>query len=319
MNLVTLRAELRRRTKADSLSNAQLNRFLNLAQDDVVSQIDAEHLITTTTFATVANQRIYRVPDIEYNKVLSVVDETNGIVLRHRSEYDMEDADPEFNDTGTSSYYTVRGYDEFQNQPSAASVISIVSSAAGDTTQRVRLHGVAGGVARTQLLTLNGTTTVAGAVSFTSLTGVRKDATTTGNVTVTSNAGAVTVAVIGPDQLVRFYQPIVLQWTPNAVATIRVRYIRKPKEMVYDEDVPDVGSDVFHELVLIGATIRGFRDIHHFDAANNVQQTEWLPGLATIKRQQGNLRSRKSPVIGTATGLFEEYARLPARYGWPVY
>lgn len=316
LNLTTLRSELGVKIKRTTIANARLDRWLNMAVDDVLQSVDSDHMIQSSTITMVSGTRLYYVPDCEYNKILSVVDTTTDTILELRSEYNLEEQDPDLDDAGSPLFYAPYGYTEYEGQPLTASTVSIVSTSASDTTQTVRIPGVVNSVDGTENLTLNGLTTVTGTASFSAIHGARKSATTVGRVRVTVNDASTTrIADIAPASLIRQYQPIYLFPVPNAANSMRVRYIRKPRAMVNAEDIPDVSSDQYHELVLIGAAIRGHRDLFDHVIARKVLEEEWVPMVERFKKQQGNKRGRKSPVIGGNEEYFE-LGRLPNSYGY---
>lgn len=314
LNLTALRSELGQKIKRTNLANARLDRWLNMAVDDIYQDIDSDHLIVNYSFSTVSAIRVYYIPDIEFNRILSVVDTTNQNIILPRNEYDIEEIDAGLNDSGTPYYYSTFGYAEFEGQPLTASTVNIVSNSAADLTQRVRITGLVNGVAGTEILTLNGLTAVTGTSAFTEINAVRKDLTTVGRVRVTVNDASTTrIADIAPAALARMYQPIYLFNVPDSIINIRVRGLRKVRPLVNAEDFPDV-PDAYSELVLIGAAIRGHRDLFDFTIARKILEEEWIPMMNKFKKQQGNKRGRKSPVIGEGEGYFE-LGRLPPRFG----
>ena len=185
-----------------------------------------------------------------------------------------------------------------QNQPSSASVVTVVSSSASDTSQTVRINGTdENGTQITELLTLNGVTDVVGSTSFTEINQVVKGSTTTGNITVTSNSGAVTIVRISSFQLAREFQPINLFPTPSGAVTYVIRGMQRARPMVNAEDTPDLPQS-WHELVLVGAAIRGHLDRMRPTMAFNLKTQIFDPKLKELKGEMGNKRGKYSPVIG---------------------
>lgn len=309
-NLTQLRAELANRLKNTSIGSARLTGWLNDAQDMVAGMMDPDHLIINSTFSTTASTRLYYLP-FEFNKVLSIIDTSTNIELEQTNEPYLEGIDPDRSTTGTPYFYATQGMDWVKGQPTSATTISIVSSETTDTTQRVRINGVVNSVADTEILTLNGTTTVTGTKSFSEIYTIAKDSTTAGKITVT--AGAVTIGAMAPNELAHQYQAVSLWPTPDSTLTMRARGIRRCRAMVNDQDFPDYPA-TFHELILIAATVRGNRDLFRPRIADNIMDNELKPMIKELQKQMGNKRLKRSVVIQGPPPL-RTGGRLGPRFG----
>ena len=318
LNLATLRTELGQKIKKTSLANVRVDRWLNAAVEDVCRAFDADHLLDETTRTAASGIRLYFVPDCQPNGIAQIVDTTNDIVLTKLDEEDVERIDVDRNDSGNARFYSGYGYSEVEGIPLAASTVDIVSASASDTTQQVRISGLVNSVLDDEIITLNGTTVATGSLSFSAIYGVRKTGATVGRVTVNVNDTSNTViAYIAPDALIRQYQPFRVWNVPDSADVLRVRYYRLPRPMINAEDVPDVSSHEFHELVLIGAAIRGHRDLFDHDIAQKVLVEEWSPFIQQFARRQGKNRTDRSPVIG-GSNIDEFSTLLGSTYGYPV-
>lgn len=295
MNLLTLRNELADRLKNTEIGTTRLNRWVNLAQDDIATLVDCDHLETEIFFSSVANQRKYYLP-IEFNKILSVLDLTNNRELYILSEAQLESFDPDRSESGTPSHFSIFGYSWVKAQPTSASAVSIVSSSTSDTVEKVRINGKVNGVEDTEILTLNGTTTVTGTKSFTEIFSIVKASTTVGKITATSNSGAVTLTEIAPGELHSEYQPLDLWPLADGAFSYRVRGHRRPRKMINDQDFPDLPSS-YHEAVLVSAEIRGHIDLFRPQLAEKIKQNVLEGLLDKIERQMGNKRRKRSVVI----------------------
>ena len=91
-------------------------------------------------------------------------------------------------DTGTLGAITSNGCDDEPTNPWVAGVATLVSDAAGDTTQSVIVYGISAGVPASETIALNGVVPVSGGTNFTKVHGIYKPAT----------AGNVTVSAVGP-------------------------------------------------------------------------------------------------------------------------
>lgn len=308
-NLTALRSELTNllKTNNNAVSTSRILDWLNQAQDDVATEMDPDNLIVTTSITTVSGTRRYTT-DLEFNKIMSVVDTTNNVPLDPISETDVEDIDSELSQTGSPNFYTVYGLDWVREQPSSASVVTVVSSSASDTTQKVRINGIVSGSVDTELLTLNGTTNVNGTKSFSEIHSIAKDGTTTGRITVTTNSGGVTNAILAPSRYAEQRQALFLWPIPDGAYTMRVRGVRRTRPMLNNEDFPDL-PEAYHDLVLIRAKIRGHEDLFRFSIAEALREREYMPMLQKLKKQMGNNRGRRSFVIGSMS--------MPDRWRFP--
>lgn len=313
MNLSTLSSELLNRLKShnNQVSTERITRWLNLAQDDVASDIDCRNHQFTETFSTVANQRIYNL-NTDFNKINNIIDVTNNLSLSESSEFDVEVYDPDLSDLGAPTNYIIYGYNFSNNQPTAAATVSIVSTSIADTMSKVRINGTVNGVQDTELLTLNGTTTVTGLKSFSEIYTVAKDQQTSGIVTVTANdAGLTQIAKLSPYNLSEGKQPVRLYPIPGAVYTLRVRGLRKARPMRNNEDFPDF-PETFHELILHKATERGHIDLFRPTMADYVRRNNYEPLKQTLLEQMGQTRGRRSAVIkGDMANEVLSIGRLP--------
>lgn len=318
LNLSILRSELGQKIKKTNIATARLDRWLNMGVDDVIRNTDSDHLVDETTVTTASGIRLYFIPDCIPNGIIQIVDTTNDLVLQKLDEEDIEAIDTDRDDSGNARFYNGYGYSEYQGIPLSASTVDIVSTSATDTTQQVRISGLINSVLDDELITLNGTNTVTGSSSFSAIFGVRKTAATLGRVTVNVNDASDTViARIAPDALIRQYQPFRTWNVPDAADSLRVRFYRQPRPLINAEDVPDVSSHQYHELVLIAAAIRGHRDLFDHDLAQKVLVEEFLPFVNQFKREQGKNRTNRSPIIG-GSGVSEFSTLLPSTYGYPI-
>lgn len=312
-NLAQLRVELANRLKNTKIGNDRLTTWLNDAQDIITNMMDPDHLMVNTTFTTVADQRKYYL-DLEFNKIISIVNEDANIQLDQISEGDLEDIDPDRTTSGQPYLFSVFGLEWIKAQLDVPSTITIVSTKSADTTQKVRINGIVDGVDDTELLTLNGTTPVTGSKVFTEIFNVPKNGITSGKVIV--SAGATIIAELASFELAHQYQPVHLYPMPSGAESHRVRGIRRPRPMVYDEQFPDFPVG-YHELVLIAATVRGNIDLFRPKIARDIEVNELFPAVDDLKKQMGNKRYKQSPVIqGVPFQMYWRGGRLPQNYGY---
>lgn len=228
--------------------------------------------------------------------------------------------------TGTPTHYRMWTTDMVKAQPSAASVITVVSSSAADTTQVVTVFGIVSGYPDYETISLNGVTGVAGTKSFTSVDRITKNATTTGRITATSNSAAVTVAVIptGDTTAGLIYRKVKLYPLASAAVTMNVYYYKDPYRLVADGDVHELGHDFDEALILLSTAKMNYeqnkeegdkysalyKDELKTLKKTNVDKIDWFPKL-----QRGNQSSSIIPLLHPQLS----YSQVGVSYGPRVY
>lgn len=153
--------------------------------------------------------------------------------------------------TGVPTHYRMWGEDMVRQQLLEASVITVVSSSASDTTQQVTIFGTVSGYPDYETINLNGTTNAVGTKSFTTVERIAKDASTTGRITVTGNSGNCTLAVlpVGDTTAGILYRKIQLYPLPDTVFDINIQYYKDVYRLVNDDDIHELGQE-FDEAII---------------------------------------------------------------------
>lgn len=200
--------------------------------------------------------------------------------------------------TGTPTHYRTWTTDMILAQPSSASVITIASSSASDTSISVTVFGIVSGYPDYETITTNasdGTTASAGSKSFTSVDRIVKASSSVGRITATSNSAAVTVAVlpVGDTTAGIIYRKIKLYPLASSAFTLNVFYYKDMYRLVNDGDCHELGQD-FDEAVVLLATAKInyennkdegdkffglYKDELRTLKKNNVDKIDWFPKL----------------------------------------
>lgn len=156
------------------------------------------------------------------------------------------------------THYRMWGEDMIDVQLLEASVITISSSASGDTNVNVTVFGTVSGLPDFEIITTNasdGTTTVAGSKSFSSVERVVKESTTTGRITVTANSANTTVVVlpVGDTTAGILYRKIQLWPLPSTLFPVNVWYYKDPWRLVNDGDVHELGKNFDEAIILLAS------------------------------------------------------------------
>lgn len=216
-------------------------------------------------FTTTGGTEDYILPD-DFGKEVSVVDLTNN---RQLSRMTIQEWVDKYGSDGLNNQGTIYSYiilDQLvRAQPSSASVATVVSSSASDTSN-VYVRGIVSSREDSETITLNGTTSVPGSKSFDRIISVSKSATTVGRVTVTTNSGAVTVAILAPNAVVNRIRVMRLVRIPSNSTTIEMTYIQKMLPLINTNDYPIVDCD---EVLEAGASADAWRYKKQFNKAQD--------------------------------------------------
>lgn len=151
------------------------------------------------------------------------------------------------------TFYRIWAEDMAMRQPNEASIVSVVSSGAADTTQSVTIFGTVSGYPDQDTISLTGTTSASGTKQFTEIDRVAKNAPSVGRITCTTNSGNVTIAVIpaGDTTAGIMYKKVIIWPLPSVVAPINVWFYKEPYRMVNDGDVHELGQEFDHAIILL--------------------------------------------------------------------
>ena len=119
--------------------------------------------------------------------------------MRFVTDREFFDSRTDFDRSDTPTVYRMWTEDWTLEQPKAASVMRIASSASADKSIDVMVHGIVSSYPDSEKITTNssdGTTAVSGSKSFTRVDRVTKDAKTDGRITVDANSANAVIATI---------------------------------------------------------------------------------------------------------------------------
>ncbi len=225
-----------------------IGRFINRRYFQILRTINWINIQPDYTFATIANQQNYVLPD-DFGKEISCADMTNGLTLRRMDLGELyKDYSDDVDDAGEVSRYVIYT-DVVKAQPTSASVLTITSSSTADTTQTIMVRGISSGVETYETLTLTGSPATRNTTNqYTRIKGISKSVVTTGYLTVTSNSGAVTLALIPPEVLETRYKLIKLHYVPASAISIGLPYIISPLPLSQNYDYPVIDCADLIEL-----------------------------------------------------------------------
>lgn len=294
MNFLTLKQRLARRlnknaTTLDSATNTRVGDFLNEAHRELLSETGMAKLRDDVlTFATVASQQTYAIPEQGIAKIHRIWEPTTARKLRKRSLAWLRevDANPP---TGIPDFWIPLSYTQVAVQPSNASEVFVKSTSGSDTTQTCYVEGViTGGYRRTASVTLTGTTGVSLNTAITNFIEIDKfylSATAVGTVTLLEDSGSGTeLSRIAIGDTYAKYLSFLLYQTPSTAVTHSMDVTRGIADMSQDTDEPLIPED-FHDLLLDMAVLKelvkgddperyAMTDKHRIKRRNELR--EWL-------------------------------------------
>lgn len=221
-------------------------------------------------------------------RVKTIVDRANNHRLRQVPIADLRNSDPSQAFIGGFPLrYAVVGYSEVQVQPAAATGLWAVSTAAGDTTQVLKIQTItSGGYAYGDSVALTGTTraqvgATATRTDHVDITKLYLTTTATGYVSLYDAASSGTELVrIAPGHLRT--RSLVVEWSPiqTVDTTEYLDYTRVIAELVDDADSPILPLD-FHWLVALGARLKEYELID--DSRATQTRTDYLTGQNKLR------------------------------------
>ena len=233
----------------------------------IIETITGENAFTTNlTYDVTSNsaatytlygQEEYNLP-IQAGRVAFLWHEDFGYpyVLKYVPDFTFYSTSATIPIADTPTHYRMWGEDMVIDQPRAASVMRITSSASADTSIDIVVFGTVSGYPDFETITTNGsngTTAVSGSKSFTKIERIVKGATSTGRITVDCNSANTTVAVlpVGDSTGTIQYQKIQIYPLPTRTFNINVEYYKDPWRLVNSNDVHELGYQFDEALICL--------------------------------------------------------------------
>lgn len=216
------------------------------------------------TLTTVSGTSDYALsPLVDTSKIINFRDETNSQGISYISDSQFREINPGPDSTTGQEYlYTIRGFSPVQNQPTSASVLSLVSSSASDVTSYiVNIQGLNGSnILVNESVTLTGTTPVATTNSYTKVLALSKNLNTNGTVTITSNSGGVTNVVIAPKNRAISHPVVFLFNYPDGTGPLYYDFTIKLPDITDDNDISLI-PEQYHDAIELYAKVQCFRHL----------------------------------------------------------
>lgn len=185
----------------------------------------------------------------------------------------------EFRETtaGSMEYVSLHGMSRFQAQPGVNGVIS-VTGVGGDAAKTITLVGETSGGVVEETVNVNASSTnsflAGGLIDI-----IKNGDSWTGNVTLT-DAGATTLLVLAPSVYGRQFKQLQSLRPIGAGDTIEYQFIRQPKTLQYDNDIPDIPYP-FDQILALDALVR----LSGFTRASANEIREWKNQIEELENQ----------------------------------
>ena len=232
-----------------------IKNYINRRYFQILRAINWENINPSYTFNTIAGTQSYVLPD-DFGKPFIVRDATNQNEL---AELDYQSLISKnisiISSSGIPTQYSIIE-DRIQNQPTASSILTLVSTSVSDTTQNILIRGISSDLEVYESVSISGTSSVTTTNSYTRVISISKSAVSVGKITATSNAGTVTVIAIPPVVTTPFFKKITFNYIPSSIITIALPYYIKPSVLVDDNDYPIIDVSDGIELGAIADTWR---------------------------------------------------------------
>lgn len=208
-------------------------------------------LSPVSTLAVVAGQQSYALP-ADFLSMLWVRPENETELMEDipvKSEEEAEDGE-EVRDSWTPFRYRIVGVQGVKAQPTTAGVVVVTPSGGSEAAANgVIVQGLDSNGEWVEEALTSGSTwaSLTTTNSFKTVTNVIKTgATWTRTIAVTS--GSVTLVSLKATEKVKQYQMLELTRVPQVAKTLEYRYYRKPAELVYDYQLPQI-PEIFSDLL----------------------------------------------------------------------
>lgn len=246
--VANVNAELHPATNIDAI----IKRWANRGQKRFVSSISHQFSwmkingLTLTLTSGVSQYALS--PLIDTSKNIIIRDQDSRWKIQVVTQEQFQTAYPDASDaSGSPEIAYLSGFSAVTNQPSSASLLSIVSSAAD--TAVVKIEGLnSSGILVGEEITLNGTTPVSSVISYSRIIGRSINGFMTGNLTITSNAGVVTNIVLGPRQRQSMLPTIIFYPQPDAADTLYYDGVMTLPDIVNNNDMSLI-PEKYHDAI----------------------------------------------------------------------
>jgi len=231
---------------------------LNRAHQNLLNDDRYDFLLwpRTETLSITAAQKVYALHP-ELSQLLFVYNPTTDEYLEEVAPKGLLESDADWND-GTADQpdrFMLTGLSKVLTQPAAASVVTATTTGGTESSSNsLLITGISNGVIVTETLTSGSAwSSLTGSQSFDVITDITKLGATWSR-TVTLTANGQTLLVLGATSYGQQYRTLELLESPTTATSLLYRFYRRPRQLVYDNDIPDVPAG-FGDILVYTALI----------------------------------------------------------------
>ena len=242
----------------------------NLLQDD---RYDFMLWPRTETLSVVASTKTYTLHP-RLSQLLFVYNPDTNEYLEEIPPKGLMESQADWDD-GTieePDRFMLTGLAKVLTQPTTASVVTITTTGGTESSSNsVLITGVYGGVVVTETLSsASSWSTLTGSQIFDVVEDITKiGATWTRTITVTANSQ--TLAIFGASTYGQQLRVFELLESPTAATSLLYRFYRKPRQLVYDNDIPDL-PEGFDDLLVNQALMA----MQGYSRATSTEMDAWV-------------------------------------------
>lgn len=257
--------------RVDSSYLTKIDGWCNQRYVDIIQRRPWMALLRQIQVSCVAAQNYIIMPQ-EVDQVIDVHQRATPVIVALKRYYNRLKGNlAGYSDSGPPVEMNPMGWVGIKVALPSTGTITIESSSASDTTQKLRIHGYdSNKLPVTEQLTLNGTTAVPSTISLNHEEGYEptfsKDGATVGTISI--KRSSTTIAEIPPRDLTVRYMKWLVSPTPTTSTILYLTFKKRVRKLEYDEDVPEIECE---NALIRGAFAQALSKKRQFAKA----QVEW--------------------------------------------
>ncbi len=190
--------------------------------------------------------------------------------------------------------FMLTGVSKVQTQPTTASVVTVTTTGGSEAAvHSVVIRGVtsAGDYVEETVSSANPWSTLTSTNTFAVILDITKIGTSWSK-TITITANSQTLLTLTAENFGKQFRMLEILGTPQANVNYLYRFYRKPRQLVYDNDIPDL-PDSFDEILVLRALLA----LQGYSRATGDEQAHWR-GRLTMLEQSLKMTYQQSRSLG---------------------
>lgn len=256
------------------LMRTLVKQAIDQSQRELLSDQQLDFMLSpVTTLSVITGQQVYYLPT-DVLSLLYVFDAARNEYLEEVPVKSTIEAEDGIGDAGIGIFrYRVTTVDGVRAQPATAGQVVITPSGGNEASANsIVIHGLTTGGELVSEAVSSGSSwaSLTSASSFARVDSITKVGTTwTRSITVT--VGATTLLVLPAADYTRQYQKLELMEVPTTSQSLQYRYYKRPHQLVYDNQLPEV-PEAYSDMLIYKALLA----LPGFTRATPEELTGWL-------------------------------------------